>query len=122
MQKITIYNIFPGMNEIIKEKSKKNHYFYSKMKRDYTNIAKMYILEQKKYNYDCMIDIFFRWYEPNKKRDKDNIIAGEKFIIDGLVASKIIKNDGWSNIGILSHRIELDKSNPRVELFLKKSE
>ena len=41
----------------------------------------------------------FTWGEPNKKRDPDNIAAGgRKFILDALVHSGILPNDGWANV------------------------
>jgi hypothetical protein len=38
--------------------------------------------------------------------DSDNIVAGFKPIIDGLVESKILANDKWENIGMPEYRWE----------------
>ena len=64
------------------------------------------------------IDVHFHWVEEEKRRDHDNIRAAAKFILDGLVEEKIIKNDGWGCIGNLSDSYSIDKKNPRVEVIL----
>ena len=43
-------------------------------------------------------DFTFIWYEPNRKRDPDNIISAKKFIFDALQAAGVIENDGWSHV------------------------
>ncbi|NFP92392.1 RusA family crossover junction endodeoxyribonuclease [Clostridium sporogenes] len=65
------------------------------------------------------IDLDITWYCKNKKKDKDNIAAGIKFILDGLVKAGIIKNDGWKEINNFTHKFEVDKNNPRIEIILK---
>ena len=54
-----------------------------------------------------------------QKRDKDNIIAGQKFVLDGLVAAGIIENDGWKQVGNIFHYFEVDSENPRVEILIE---
>lgn len=44
------------------------------------------------------IDLACTWFEANKKRDPDNIVAAKKFILDSLVGLKVIPNDGWDNV------------------------
>lgn len=68
----------------------------------------------------------YTWYEPNKRRDKDNISSfGRKVIQDGLVKAGVLKNDGWAYIEGFSDRFRVDKKRPRVEveiLEVEKSE
>ena len=54
--------------------------------------------------------------------DKDNIAGGIKFLLDGLQEAQVIKNDGWKEIGNIFHFFEVDKDNPRIELFLTEVE
>lgn len=56
------------------------------------------------------------WFEPDRRRDPDNIMAGQKFILDGLVAAKVIPNDNQKYIVSIIHRFRVDKQNPRVEV------
>ncbi len=116
MEKVIIPGEFPALNKII-NKSKQHWAAYSQMKKEYTNKAAYIMNRLPKFN--NKIDLTFYWYCKNRRKDKDNIIAGQKFIIDGLVKAGKIKNDGWKEIGDLIHKFEVDKKNPRVEIFIK---
>lgn len=58
----------------------------------------------------------FKWVEPNRKRDKDNIAFGKKFIQDALVKSGVINNDGWEYVVGFEDSFAVDKDNPRIEV------
>ena len=59
----------------------------------------------------------YTWYEPNKRRDKDNISSfGRKVIQDALVGAAVLKDDGWKHVVGFSDRFEVDKENPRIEV------
>lgn len=62
------------------------------------------------------------WYAPDRKKDKDNIAFAKKFILDGLVMAKVLKNDGWEDISDFSDTFHLDKKNPRIEVMLEEVE
>lgn len=40
----------------------------------------------------------FIWHERHRRRNPDNIAAGKKLVIDGLVRAGVLKNDGWEEI------------------------
>lgn len=64
--------------------------------------------------------IHYTFYELNKLRDKDNILScAMKFIQDSLVKTKVLKNDGWSEIENFTHQFRVDKKNPRIEVLLE---
>lgn len=56
----------------------------------------------------------FTWLEPNRTRNPDNIISAKKFIFDGLVKAKVIKNDGWSQVLSIREEYRVDKRFPGV--------
>lgn len=59
----------------------------------------------------------YTWYEPNRRRDKSNICAfGRKVIEDGLVKVGVLENDGWKHIEGFSDRFWIDEKRPRVEV------
>jgi len=61
----------------------------------------------------------YSFYEPNKKRDLDNVSAfAHKVIQDSLVLAGIIDNDGWKNIKAYTDKFYCDKENPRIEVLL----
>ena len=62
----------------------------------------------------------YTWYEPNRKRDNDNIAAGgRKIIQDALVSCGYIKNDGWHDSVGFSDSFRVDKQEPRIEVEIE---
>ena len=111
---LTIPGRLPGLNEIFA--AAKSHYAkYSNEKKEYTEevawLAKQARLP--KFEKACLV---ITWFEPDRRRDPDNIMAGQKFILDGLVAAKVIPNDNQKYIVSIIHRFRVDKQNPRVEV------
>jgi len=116
-EKLVIEGELPGLNEII-ENSKTHWAKYAEEKKSLTETVAWLAKEQIKNKYS-KIDLTFIWFCKNKRRDKDNIIAGQKFVIDGLVEAGVIENDGWNEIGNIIHYFEIDKKNPRVEIIIE---
>lgn len=66
------------------------------------------------------VEIKYTYFEPNKKRDLDNISAfAHKVIQDGLVKGGLLSNDGWKNIIGFSDDFYVDKENPRIEILIR---
>ena len=87
----------PTLNEYINiERS--NKYAAAKMKKSATNMVAWEATAQLK-PIAGKCEYMFIWNEPTTRRDPDNIAFAKKFILDGMVAAGIIKNDGWKNIG-----------------------
>ena len=102
----------PGLNEIIN--AAKDHYGkYSRMKTKYTNLVGWIAKRLPKYE---KVALVITWYEPDRRRDLDNIMAGQKFILDGLVAAGTIPNDNQNHVQGILHKFEVDRENPRVEV------
>ena len=119
--KIVIPGELPDLNTIIAESKRGRGKWqpYNEMKQEHTNIvawiAKSEIKKQLK-----KIDLTITWICKNRRKDKDNISGGgTKFILDGLVAAGVIENDGWKQIGDISHKFKVDKHNPRVEVEIR---
>lgn len=113
--KLKIPGTLPSQNEII-EAAKKSPYAYSGMKSENTSFVRYQAISQK-INPVKRANFIITYICPNKKKDKDNISGGgDKFIFDGLQAAGILTNDGWSQIGDVTHRFAVDKKNPRIEI------
>ncbi len=110
--KFDIEGRLPGLNEMI-EAAKSHFGAYAKMKETYTDMVAWLAKKLPKYQ---QVSITITWYEPNEKRDPDNIMAGAKFILDGLVKAGPIPNDTRRYIKSITHIPELDRKNPRVEV------
>jgi len=113
--KLEIPGRMPGFNEIIEAaKGGKGKYQpYAQMKETYTNMVAW--LAKKLPTYE-RVALIITWYEPNRHRDPDNIMAGQKFILDGLVVAGTIPNDNQRHIQGIIHRFAVDRKNPRIEV------
>lgn len=112
--KFEIPGRLPGLNEIIA--AAKSHYAkYSTEKKEHTEevawLAKLARLPKFE-----KAHLVITWFEPDRRRDPDNIMAGQKFILDGLVQAGVIPNDNQKHIVSIVHRFRVDKQNPRVEV------
>ena len=66
------------------------------------------------------IRLSYMFYEPNMKRDLDNISAfAHKVVQDALVKSQVIQNDGWKNIKGFNDEFFINKENPRIEVTIE---
>lgn len=110
--KFEIPGSLPGMNEII-EAAKSHFGAYAKMKEEHTTAITW--LAKKLPAYKRVV-LVITWYEPDRRRDPDNIMAGQKFILDGMVAAGTIPNDSQKHIKGIIHRFAVDRKNPRIEV------
>lgn len=63
------------------------------------------------------IFIKYDFYEPNKKRDLDNISGYfHKVFQDSLVACGIIQNDNWHYVVGYQDNFYIDNKSPRIEV------
>ena len=110
--KFDIEGRLPGLNEMI-EAAKSHFGAYASMKQTYTDMVAW--LAKKLPAYE-KVALIITWHEPDQRRDPDNIMAGQKFILDGLVAAGTIPNDSQKYVRGIMHRFEVDRQNPRVEV------
>lgn len=113
--KLTIPGTLPSLNEMINA-SKRNKYAYVKMKDTAIRLVVWSAKISKVQPITEKHDYEITWFCPNMRKDKDNIVAGQKFIWDGLQELGILKNDGWGQIGKVTHDHQIDKKNPRIEV------
>lgn len=100
-----------------------NRFAASKIKKDYTRIIAAEAINEKLKKMPSPVNVYIHWFMPNRKKDKDNISFGIKFILDGLVEAGILKNDGWNDIGTINHEFILTKEEfPYVIIDLEGGE
>lgn len=118
--KIIIDGRFPSMNEFIAANRIGKGRFNkgNKMKQDSQNQLSYYITSQlKKVHIDKRVYIKYQFYEPNKKRDLDNVSGYfHKVFQDALVQCKVLHNDSWYYITGFSDEFYVDSKNPRIEV------
>ena len=116
--KFVINGRLPSLNEYCNAE-RKGYHCANSMKHRCQNAIKAYIRASKLKPIHCPVSIVYRFYEPNKKRDKDNVSGiTHKFVQDALVESGILKDDGWDYITGFSDEFYIDRSNPRIEVTL----
>lgn len=88
-----------------------NKYRAAYIKASLTNKIKLLTLEQCRITLDGCHDIHITWYRENKKHDADNVYAGVKFLLDGIVAANVLKGDGRRHVRDIAHFIRPAEKN-----------
>lgn len=117
MVKIIVPGELPGLNEIV-EAAKCGWHSYSQMKKVNTEAVAYCALGKKSVEVSNILVI---WHCKNKRKDKDNIAAGMKFILDGLVMARVLPNDTWKYVKMISHEFRIDRKNPRIEIIVEEA-
>jgi len=80
----------------------------------------LYARQKKvKFDMDCAVKVQIAYYEPNSKRDIDNISSfGNKVILDGIVKAGMLKNDSQRYVCGIVNSVNIDKENPRIEVSI----
>jgi len=116
--KFKIPGKLPGTNEIIAaaKQGEGKYQPYALMKEEYTSMVAWLAKKMPQYG---RVALVITWYEPDRRRDPDNIMGGQKFILDGLVMAGTIPDDSQKHIHSIAHKFEVDRENPRVEVEIK---
>lgn len=117
--KFTIPGRLDGLNEYTSA-NRTNPYKGGKMKHDNENTVIWAIRSQLRgIHINNPVMLKYDFYEPNKKRDLDNISSfAHKVIQDSLVKTEVLKNDGWNEIAGYLDQFYLDRKNPRIEVTI----
>ena len=113
---IVIPGKFPGLNEFIDANRRKHGKWNAgnQMKQRDQKIICAYL---PKARFKGKIYITYHYFEPNSRRDKDNISGYfHKIFQDALVQTGCIENDGWKHIKGWADHFDVDKGNPRIEV------
>lgn len=120
--KIIIEGRFHGLNEFIDANRRVNGRWNAgnDMKRQDQEII---VFQIPRVTLKCPIYIKYHFYEPNKRRDKDNISGYfHKVFQDALVQRGVIPNDTWDNIDGMEDHFSIDAKNPRIEVEIYDAE
>lgn len=108
----------PDENVIINA-NRNNRYTGNNLKKKYTRYVAWEAKAQNLKPLTEKVNLHCIWYRKNKRKDKDNISAGLKFVLDGLQDAGVLKNDGWKEIGTIHHYYEVNKDEKLIVLFEK---
>lgn len=99
----------PTLNEYINLERRNKFAAATLKKKTEANIQ--WIIKQQKKKLEGLYDIDLFWQTENNKIDSDNIFFAQKFILDAVVAEKILPNDGRKNIRDIHHHILTTKKS-----------
>ena len=103
---------------------RRNAYHGAQMKRTDQKAVEWYIRSQLRgVRLKKPVRVLYRWYEPNRRRDLDNISSyGRKVIQDALVNCVVLVGDSWRYITGFSDEFYVDKKCPRIEVLIQEDE
>lgn len=118
--KVTIYGRLPGLNEYI-DAERQSKYKAAALKAQSMQLVMISAKRDlRKWRAKGPVYMHYIWYEPNRRRDKDNVSGyGRKVIQDALVKGGYLHNDGWNEIAGFSDEFRVDKSCPRIEVEIE---
>jgi len=118
MPHFTIYGRLGTYNDYIHE-CRNSPFDGAKMKNRDEALVMWNMGDIVEYHFDKVI-LHFRFFEANRKRDKDNIFAyAAKIVLDAMVELKIIDNDGWKQVENFTHDFFVDADSPRIEVYIE---
>jgi hypothetical protein len=116
IQTVFIPGPLPGMNEF---SGKTSGWAYRRAKSIWA-LKIALAIRQAKLQPVKQAYLSYVWMEPSRRRDPDNFTSlGRKFILDQLVNSKILPDDGWDEIAGQSDSWAVDKDKPGVYVILE---
>lgn len=107
------------MNDFIFANRKNPHAGNGMKRQEQTKVKTALLNQQKDVPLKIPIKIIYRFYEKDRRRDRDNIASfAHKVIQDAMVEVGMIPNDGWSEIRGFEDHFEVDKEHPRIEVTI----
>lgn len=116
---LTIPGRLPGLNDYI-DATRQNRAKSARIKDETQQQVMWHIRSQMRgVKIEHPVHISFTWFEPDRRRDRDNISSfGRKVIQDALVAGGILYDDGWDYVVSYSDDFAVDAKKPRIELVI----
>lgn len=87
---------------------------YTKLKKSTQAIVWFYARKAKMQPCVGPVHVHLVWHEPDKRRDKDNVISGCKEILDSLRVMGVLKNDSWRWVTDITASVEHSPDRPGV--------
>lgn len=114
-QSFFIQGTLPGYNEFLgAAKAPFGAQKYNNLKKSTQTIVWLYARKAKLKPCLGPVHVVIVWHEPNKRRDKDNVMSGVKEVLDGLRAMGVLKNDGWKWVKDITQSVEHTPDRPGV--------
>lgn len=109
---LTIPGTLPGLNEYIRAERANRHKAAKLKKKVEQDIGWLIRQQLQGIHIQEPVIMQYLWWEPNRRRDKDNISWAKKLIQDALVHAGTLEGDSWRHV---------DQKNPRWEIKIVKA-
>ena len=103
----------PSLNDYISAE-RANRYKAAAMKKRETARVRAAAMQQRAPRFERRVTVRTTFYEPDMRRDADNVGFARKFVLDGLVAAGVIKDDSRKYVEQCPDRVLTDRARPRV--------
>ncbi len=113
--RLIIHGRMPGLNDYIAAE-RSNRYQAAKMKHQWQQLVCNEIRNQwRGLKFTEPIFLGYKFYEPNKRRDHDNVAGfAHKVVQDAMVQMEVIRDDGWDYIAGFIDWFQVDKKEPHI--------
>jgi len=116
IQTVTIPAQLPSRNDA--DNASRSHWSVGrKFKKDWTEYVAWFFKDIPAVSGVAHVSVIF--YEPNNRRDDDNVMSSLKYIMDGMQKSGVIKNDSRKHCIIENCKVELDRNNAHVDVEIR---
>lgn len=112
---VTIEGRLASLNEYVRAE-RANRYEAARVKRGETARVRDAALAQGAPRFAGPVTVSTTFYEPDRRRDADNVGFARKFVLDGLVAAGVIPDDSRRYVPQCPDRVLTDRERPRVEV------
>lgn len=110
---VTVEGRMPSLNDYISAE-RANRYKAAAMKKRETARVRAAAMQQRAPRFERRVTVRTTFYEPDMRRDADNVGFARKFVLDGLVAAGVIKDDSRKYVEQCPDRVLTDRARPRV--------
>ena len=108
----------PTLNEYI-DAERANKYHAANMKKVLTQKIKFWTMSQSMTKLKGLHDVVLIWTRKDKRHDADNVYAGIKFLLDGIVAAGTLPGDDRKHVRNIRHEIHQGNKEWVEVLFFK---
>lgn len=121
--KLVIDGRLPNLNDYTKACRTNHHAGNNMKKKEEQRIIGHIYTQLNGVHINTPVYMKYKWYEPNKRRDHDNVSSfGRKVIQDALVKAEVLKDDGWKYVLGASDEYYVCKEYPRIEVEIVEQE
>lgn len=113
--KLIIEGELTDLNSYMKAE-RTNRFMAANIKHKETQYVYLSAYQQKIRPIPTPVIITYHFYCKNKRKDKDNIMFAQKFILDGIVWAGVIPDDSWDFVDIGKPTFHVDAKHPRIEV------